>query len=194
MKPFALEAFEPPLALPILRSGPALLRPFAGADVEMVVQASRDPYIPHITSMVRDGTELDAQSFIARQHDRAAAGDGYSLVVAREAEPERGLGSVGLWLRDIENGRATAGYWLVDAARGDGLAGWALRAMVTFAFMELAIPRLQLYIEPWNVASARTAAAGGFTFEAHLKGWERIGDEQHDADCYGLLRDGWVSQ
>ncbi len=74
---------------------------------------------------------------------------------------------------------------------GNGLATHALRAVVTFAFGALSIPRLHLFVEPWNVASARTAEAAGFVREATLRGWERIDGEQRDADCYALLHSEW---
>ena len=67
----------------------------------------------------------------------------------------------------------------------------ALRTVVSYAFEVLAIPRLQLFIEPWNVASQRTAEYGGFVQEALLRGWERISGTQHDAYCYALLRQDW---
>jgi RimJ/RimL family protein N-acetyltransferase len=79
----------------------------------------------------------------------------------------------------------------VARARGRGLAAHALRALVAFAFTELAIPRLHLFVEPSNVASARTAESAGFCREATLRGWERIDGEQRDADCYSLLRVEW---
>jgi [ribosomal protein S5]-alanine N-acetyltransferase len=56
----------------------------------------------------------------------------------------------------------------------------------------LSIPRLHLFVEPWNVASARTAEAAGFSREATLRGWERIDGEQRDADCFALLRSEWT--
>jgi RimJ/RimL family protein N-acetyltransferase len=191
MKPFDLGAFDPPLALPRLNCGPVVLRPFDPSDLLLVLEASADPYIPSITSLPAKCSEADALAFIGRQGERARSGHGYSLVIASSDGTERGLGAVGLWLRDIENGRATAGYWLVDSARGAGAAGWALRGLVTFAFEVLAIPRLQLYIEPWNEASVRTALSAGFTHEAHLREWERIDGAQHDVDCYSLLRAEW---
>ena len=78
------------------------------------------------------------------------------------------------------------------AARGHGLAACALRAIVAFAFNELAVPRLHLFVEPWNIASARTAEAAGFRREATLRGWERIDGTQHDADCFALLHTEWA--
>jgi RimJ/RimL family protein N-acetyltransferase len=101
------------------------------------------------------------------------------------------LGALGLWLGEIENGRASIGYWVVPAARGRHVAGVALRAAVAYAFEVLAIPRLQLFIEPWNAASQRTAEHAGFTQEALLRGWERIGGTQHDAYCYAQLHQDW---
>jgi len=131
------------------------------------------------------------RAFIERQHARDAAGDGYSFVIARESEPRAGIGSIGLWLQEIESGRASFGYWIVAEARGQRLATHALRAVVAFAFGALSIPRLHLFVEPWNVASALTAEAAGFTREATLRGWERIDGEQHDADCFAFLYADW---
>ena len=64
--------------------------------------------------------------------------------------------------------------------------------VVSFAFSALSIPRLHLFVEPWNVASARTAQAAGFPREATLRGWERIDGAQHDADCFALLQTEWT--
>jgi RimJ/RimL family protein N-acetyltransferase len=111
-----------------------------------------------------------------------------------ETDPKAGVGSIGLWLQEIESGRASIGYWLVTGSRGRGHAAYALRALVSFAFGALAIPRLQLFVEPWNVASARTAEAVGFLREATLRGWERIDGAQRDADCFALLHSEWAAR
>jgi RimJ/RimL family protein N-acetyltransferase len=192
MTTFDVDVFAPPLRVPLLSAPPVLLRPFAISDLAMVRQASTDPLIPSITSVPRTYTDDAGRAFIERQHDRAAQGHGYSFVIAEDADPTSGVGSIGLWLQEIESGRASIGYWVVAGARGRGLAAHALRAVVEFAFGELAIPRLHLFVEPWNTASARTAQAGGFGREATLRGWERIEGEQRDADCFALLHDEWI--
>jgi len=156
-------SFTPPLRVPDLTCAPVVLRPYVVSDL-----------------------------FIARQHARAAEGDGYSFVIATEDDPESGVGSIGLWLQEIDSGRASIGYWLVPGARGKRLAARALRAVVSFAFGTLEIPRLHLFVEPWNVASARTAEAAGFRREATLRGWERIDGVQRDADCFALLHAEWA--
>jgi RimJ/RimL family protein N-acetyltransferase len=191
MSPFDPAIFTPPLRVPELVSPPVVLRPYALSDLSLVRQAAADPFIPSITSVPRTYTDDAGRAFIERQHARDAEGDGYSFVIAPEKDPATGFGSIGLWLQEIESGRASVGYWLVPDARGSGLAAIALQAIVTFAFGTLSIPRLHLFVEPWNVASARTAEAVGFRREAMLRGWERIDGEQRDCDCFALLHTEW---
>jgi RimJ/RimL family protein N-acetyltransferase len=188
---FELSTFAPPLRVPELQAGPALLRPFTLADLPLIREAASDPYIPAITSVPAAYSDDEGRAFIERQFHRAQGGDGYPFVIAEATAPDRGIGAMGLWLREIEGGRASIGYWLVPSARGRKLAGSALRGLVDFAFGTLAIPRLHLFIEPWNVASQRTAESAGFVREALLRGWERVEGTQHDAFCYALLGQDW---
>jgi [ribosomal protein S5]-alanine N-acetyltransferase len=192
MSGFDPTALTAPLRAPELVSPPVVLRPYALSDLALVRQASADPFIPSISSVPRRYTDDGGRAFIERQHARDAEGDGYSFVIACESEPQAGIGSIGLWLREIESGRASIGYWIVAESRGQRMATHALRAVVAFAFDALSIPRLHLFVEPWNVASIQTAEAAGFAREGTLRGWERIDGEQHDADCYALLYADWT--
>ncbi|MGP0030408.1 MAG: GNAT family N-acetyltransferase [Acidimicrobiales bacterium] len=191
MSTFDLSAFEPPLQVPELRSGTTILRPFTLADLSLVREAASDPYIPSITSVPAAYSDDEGRAFIERQFAQARDGHGYPFAIAHASEPDRGIGAIGLWLREIDSGRASIGYWLVPSARGKGLAGSALRALVTMAFGTFAIPRLHLFIEPWNVASQRTAESAGFVQEALLRGWERIDGAQHDAYSFVSLLAHW---
>jgi RimJ/RimL family protein N-acetyltransferase len=193
MKQFDLTALSPPLRVPRLTCGPVVLRPFAFGDLDLVAVASADPQIHSITSVPRDYTLEVGGAYIERQNQRAIDGDGFSFVIADASDPGQGLGSIGLWLQEIESGRASVGYWLVESARGRGLAGHALRGLAKFAFEKLAIPRVHLFVEPWNVASARTAEFAGFRREATLRAWERIDGSQRDAHCYAQLQSEWVA-
>jgi [ribosomal protein S5]-alanine N-acetyltransferase len=180
------------LAVPELPCGPVHLRPFAAADLDLIRQASTDPYIPTVTSVPRSYSDHEGRAFIARQHSRSDGGHGYPFVIAEASNPAQGLGGLGLWLREIEEGRASIGYWVAPSARGRKLAGWALRGVVSFAFQTLGIPRLHLFVEPWNTASQRTAEFAGFACEGLLRGWERIDGAQRDVYCYALLQHEWT--
>ena len=49
------------------------------------------------------------------------------------------------------------------------------------------LERLELYVEPWNRGSWRTAEACGFHREGLLRGWQRVGVERRDMFLYSLL-------
>jgi ribosomal-protein-alanine N-acetyltransferase len=191
MTAFDLSLFKAPLVVPQLKSGPVLLRPFAQSDLPLIRQAATDPYIPSVTSMPSAYSDDGGRAFIERQLSQATDGHGYPFVIAESSNPALGLGGLGLWLHEIDSGRASIGYWVVPGGRGHNLAGWALRGSVAFAFEVLAIPRLHLFVEPWNIASQRTAEFAQFTQEALLRGWERIDRVQRDVYSYALLRQDW---
>jgi [ribosomal protein S5]-alanine N-acetyltransferase len=191
MNPFDPSALAPPIRIPVLHGSTVVLRPWSISDLSLVRQGSADAFVPSISSIPRRYSDDTGRAFIERQHRRAAEGDGISFVIAEASAPAVGIGSIGLWLHEIESGRASVGYWLLERFRGSRLATDALRAVVDFSFRGPGIPRLHLFVEPWNVASSRTAEAAGFIREATLRGWERIDGEQRDADCYALLAQEW---
>ena len=176
-----------PLALPTLVGDSVRLRAFSRADLPLVREATTDPLIPLITSVPAFGDDDACLAYIARQADRLTTGVGYAFAVAERAT-DLAVGHVYLGLRDVDLGRAAAGYWIARSHRGRGLAGDALRTLVRWAVTVRGIDRLELYVEPWNVASARTATSAGFVREGLLRSWQKVGDERRDMDMYALVR------
>lgn len=66
------------------------------------------------------------------------------------------------------------------SASTDGLEG--------FAWGVPELHRVELYIEPWNVASARTAEAAGYQHEGLLRSQQVIGGRRVDMMIYSALR------
>ncbi|WP_432116008.1 GNAT family N-acetyltransferase [Streptomyces sp. S1] len=162
----------PDLAAP----GGLALRPWRLSDLDLVREASDDPYIPLVTTVPSPYSEAEGRAFVERQWGRAASGTGYPFVLVDPGG--RPVGAVGLW-PDGEQGTAL-GYWVVASARGRGAAATGLAAVADWALSELGLPRLVLHVEPWNTASVRVAERAGFRREGMLEGWLRIGDERRD--------------
>ncbi|MFI0874653.1 GNAT family N-acetyltransferase [Streptomyces parvus] len=176
-----------PLTVPSMSAGADfVLRPWEMSDLPLVREASLDPYIPLITTIPAPYSEAAAEAFVRRQWERAATGAGYPFAIVRSRD-RRPVGAIGLWLRELPEGRASLGYWLTGTARGQGVARAALRTVTGWALRDLGVPRLQLYIEPWNTASARIAEDIGFRREGLLRGWQQVGDERRDMAVYALL-------
>ena len=174
------------LVVPVLAAGPFRLRPFVMADLHLVREAARDSYIPLITTVPAAFTDIEGHRFIERQWDRARRGSGYSFAIT-DAANGRAVGNIGLWLHDIGAGRASVSYWVAAPARGRSAAGYALGTLTLWALGVLAIPRLELYVEPWNEAAIRAAERAGFQQEGVLRSWQEVGGERKDMLMYSLL-------
>jgi RimJ/RimL family protein N-acetyltransferase len=176
-----------PLELPILQAPPFVLREWRSADIDLIQEASADALIPLITTVPPTFSIEEGLAFIARQHDRLKNQEGYSFIIA-EAATDKAIGSIGLWLRNIDDGRASIGYWIVTSARGNKAANIALKKIICWSWESLKIPRLELYVEPWNTASIKTAENAGFAREGLMKSWQQVGEDRRDMYMYALIR------
>ncbi|MEU8894128.1 GNAT family N-acetyltransferase [Streptomyces sp. NPDC048442] len=177
---------EQPLDVPELAAaGGIRLRPWRLSDLQLVREASEDDYIPLITTVPSPYSESAGVAFIERQWSRASARTGYPFVIV--SADGRPVGHVGLWLKDLGQGRASLGYWVAGSARGQGAAAVSVGAVADWALSELRVPRLELYVEPWNTGSVRTAERAGFQREGLLRGWQQVGADRRDMFMYSLL-------
>ena len=167
--------------------GDVRLRAFEARDADMVRNLSTDPYVPLTGSLVANATTEQAIEWIERQHERLATDTGYSFCIA-DIDDDRPLGGTGLWLAPIAQGRATAGYGVAPGERGHGVGAQALTALTAFAWTIGEVHRIELYIEPWNVASTRTAQRAGYQHEGLLRSHQVIGARRVDMMIYSALR------
>ena len=168
--------------------GPVILREFAARDIPMVLELSTDQYVPRIGSLPANASEQEARAWVIRQRRRLAEGIGYSSAIA-DAVSDRALGGIGLWLAGLSQGRATAGYFVNPSARGRGVAAAALRALTSFAWTIPVLHRIELYIEPWNNGSVRTAERAGFAREGLPRSHQEIGGRRRDMLLYAIIWD-----
>lgn len=168
----------------LLRDG-LRLRSFSPADLDLVEEASSDSFIPSITTVPDIYSPAEGAAFIERQISRRINGEGWSLAIHDDIIG-RSVGQVGLWVGSLAKGRAELGYWVVPSARGAGAAGKAVGLLSEWAFANLDISRLSLFIEPWNAASIRTAEAAGYERECLLRSWERV--DGVSKDMYSFVR------
>jgi RimJ/RimL family protein N-acetyltransferase len=168
-------------------SGDVHLRAFEERDVAMLMDLSTDPYLPKIGSLPANVTREDALAYIERQISRLDTGAGYSFCVA-DKDTDDALGTAGLHLAPIAAGRATAGYSVAPRNRGRRVAGQALTALTRFAWSIPESCRIELYIEPWNRASLRTAELAGYEREGLLRSHQEMGGKRVDMVLYAAIR------
>lgn len=157
-------------------------------DVNVAMELSRDPYVSQVGTLPRDADETEARAWVARQQGRLAEGAGFSFAVVHTSTG-RSVGHCGLWLKELEEGRATAGYSVAPSARGRGLAADALIALTEFGWSVPGLFRIALHIEPWNVASIRTAERAGYEREGLQRSFQSIAGERRDMLLFAAARD-----
>lgn len=164
-----------------------LLRAFADADVDLAQELATDPYVPLTGSLPAHAEPEEALAWVRRQVGRHAEGIGFSFCVA-DLRTGLGIGTVGLWCRDLVVGRVTAGYSIAPSARGRGVGTQALLALLDFSWTIVALQRIELFIEPWNTASIRTAEGAGFRRERLAPTHTEISGTRRDVYVYVRVR------
>lgn len=170
------------------KCGGVVLREVRETDVPMARDLSTDPYVPLVGSLPADATSEEAVAWVHRQQERHPAGAGFSFTIV-DAGTDVPVGHCGLWLRRLEDGRGAAGYSVVPSARGRGFAADALTALTLFGWTVPGLFRIELYIEPWNVGSVRTAERAGYAREGLLRSHQVIGGRRRDMLLYAAVRE-----
>jgi RimJ/RimL family protein N-acetyltransferase len=116
------------------------------------------------TSVPWEWSEAEALAWIERQRSKRAAGTVLALAI-QGRDDDRALGNVNL--AGFEEGarEAAVGYWLVPEARGQGLVTEAASLLIDWAFVNLALERIEFAILPENQASQGVAERLGATPE-----------------------------
>jgi RimJ/RimL family protein N-acetyltransferase len=163
-----------------LRDDRIALRRWREADAPAVHAACQDPEILRwIPVIPRPYTLEHARAFVT-----GASGFGphqFAMLL-----DDRIVGSIGL--QESTTRSAVLGYWCVPEVRGRGIATRALRLLTRYGFEELGLERLELTVDPDNVASQRVAEKAGFTREGVLRSHTLHPDgRRRDAILYSRL-------
>ncbi len=160
--------------------------------------------------MLRPFREDDFDAALALEHDAAAArwvpelpaADGAGVVAFYDACRREGsllhlviadrvtdayLGEMMLALGEHRVGEL--GCCLAPAARGRGIATEALVALTDWAFAELGLGRVQVFVAPENVAALSLAERAGFRREGVLRSYWEHGDGRLDVIVLARVRD-----
>lgn len=161
--------------LPTLEGTTIRIRPWTHGDVEAVVAAGQDPFIPVITSVPADADEAAARDFVDRQIGRPQTDHGHARAIAR-LDDDRVIGHLYTSLVHLRPGRAEMGYWVLADHRQGGVASEALDLAATWVLANTDVQRITLFIEPWNQGSIGVARRAGFVEDGLLRGWETYAD------------------
>jgi RimJ/RimL family protein N-acetyltransferase len=111
--------------------------------------------------------------------------DGFAIV---DSESGDFLGFMALVKLDLETQEAEAGYIVASHARGRSIATRALKLLTDWAFAELPIERIELFIDVENAPSEVVAQRCGYTREGVLRWTYLKPGIRSDTIVYSKLR------
>ena len=169
-----------------LEDGEVRLRLMTEADVDDVVAAVQDPDVKRYTTVPDPYTDDDARHWQRISRAGLDSGTDFATLIVDTGDGAL-LGAVGLHGIDPVSGRCAAGYWVAPWARGRGAAARGLDLICGYAFAELEVSRIELWIEPGNLPSLRVAERAGFSREGLLRSFAVIAGERRDMLMYSRL-------
>ncbi|HWB72713.1 MAG TPA: GNAT family protein [Egibacteraceae bacterium] len=155
-------------------------------DVAAIVAACNDPEAVRWLPLPVPYGDHDASEFLAAQRPEADRGVTLNFAIRRVGSPQL-VGSIGAHFARARADEAELGYWVAPAARGAGVARRAIVLLARHVFRTYEPRRIELLIQPGNVASRRAATAAGAIFEGVRRAAIDLRGEPRDAAVYALL-------
>lgn len=172
-------------------SGSVHLRPLEDEDADELYDliAANRRYLGRWMPWAPDQTREGTLNFIRDTRRKAEASEGLELGLFDGGAL---VGMAGLHVAEPDNHGARVGYWLAEDRQGRGLVTGAVAVLVSHAFEEWALNRVEIRAAPDNVRSRAVAERLGFVEEGLLRGAERVGDGYRDLVLYAMLADDWA--
>ena len=165
------------------------IRPYQLSDAETLYEAAKEsvaellPFLP----WCHPGYVIDeARSWIQFQVEQFQLGKEYQFVIA--SADGKFLGGCGLNAIDRENRRANLGYWIRSSKIRQGVATAATRLLVSWAFDNTELNRLEIVVSTVNIASLRVAEKAGAVREGTLQSRLLLHGVAHDAVVFSFVR------
>jgi ribosomal-protein-serine acetyltransferase len=133
------------------------------------------------------GVSLEAvQDYIASQPQIWNEDKAYNFAVV-ESKSNQIVGGCGLTQINRRHRYCNLYYWVRTSATGRGFATRAAVLMARFAFESLGMQRMEIVIEPDNLASLRVAEKAGAISEGYLRSRLFMQGEPRDAVIFSLV-------
>ena len=165
------------------------LEPFVPAHAEALCEAALESVaeVGRWLPWCHEGLRVeDVRAWIDEQVTGREEGTSYEFAIV--GEDGRFLGSCGVNHVLREHRLANVGYWARSSQAGRGLVPRAVRRLVTWAFAETELERLEVLCSVENLRSQRAAVKAGARREGILRRRLRIHDRSHDTVVYSFVR------
>ena len=144
------------------------LRQVKPADAPEILFFRSDDQIMQYLDRDKLQTEAEALEFITKYDKAIQENEGINWGICLRENPEKLIGTIGLWRFIKQNYRAEIGYTIHPDFWNQGYASEALKAVLHYGFQTLKLHSVEANINPGNQASRRLLEKHGFVQEAYF--------------------------
>ena len=164
------------------------VRPFQADDapeVHAAISESQNEAPKWLTDL-KGLTLANVQEYIASQPQTWNDDTAYNFAIL-ESNSNKIVGGCGLTQINQRHRYCNLYYWVRSSVTGRGYATRAVVLMARFAFESLGMQRMEIVIEPENLASLRVAEKAGAISEGYLRSRLFVRGESRDAVMFSLV-------
>ena len=175
---------------PILTTERLLLRQIQLEDAEDLFTTFADEEVMEFYGSLPHKSVEDSRALIRQQHQWYAQHERIRWGITLKGE-DKVIGSCGFYLFDLEARHTETGYELNRAYWRQGIVSEAMTAILTYAFNELDLHRIEAVVDDGNERSQGLLRKLGFTREGILRKRFYFRERFFDEHFFGLLRNEW---
>jgi ribosomal-protein-serine acetyltransferase len=165
-----------------------LIEPRHAAELNALIEGNR-AHIKEWAAWFKDDRTIEnTRAFVERNLKRLAANEGFTVAVWYRGEM---AGQVEYNYLDWVNRKTEIGYWLGAQFQGKGLMTKSCRVLISHAFEELKLNRVEMQCAVRNRRSRRIPERLGFRQEGTLQQAEWMHDHFNDLVVYAMLAHEW---
>ncbi len=175
---------------PTLNTERLHLRQIQVADAEDLFTTFSDEEVMEFYGHLPHKSVEDSRELIRQQHIWYAQQEGIRWGITLKGE-DKVIGSCGFYHFDRISRHAETGYELNRAYWRQGIVSEAMRTILTYAFHELDLLRIEAVVDDVNERSKALLRKLGFTHEGTLRKRFYFRERFLDEHYFGLLKDEW---
>lgn len=188
LRSLLMKTFDWPSEPPTREGDGIRLRAWAANDAAAVFDACQDVSLQRWTTIPVPYLREHADEYVTKTAPEQWATRTAALFCVASSDDDRVLGACGLVTVDMVDAVAEAGYWVAPEAQGAKVAQRAMGLLTSWALGDGGMHRLELYIEPDNVASCVVAERVGFAREGVLQDKTVVRGSRIDLALYALVK------
>lgn len=175
---------------PSLKIERLLLRQIQPDDAEALFSTFCDEEVMKFYGHLPHQSIDDSRELIRQQQAWYARREGIRWGITLKGQ-DRVIGSCGFYLFDEDFHRAETGYELNRAFWRQGIMAEAMSAIITYAFTDLQLHRIEAVVDDVNEPSKGLLRKLGFTHEGTLRQRFYFRNRFWDEHYFGLLNNEW---